>query len=45
VRSIRIGGRFPVGETTAMLRSLEENFGLRVTRIDQDHVLLSSVAQ
>ena len=42
VRSIRIGGRFPVGETDTMFEALETNFGLEVTRLDHDHVLVSA---
>jgi len=42
VRAIKIGGQFPVGETDAMLNALEANFGLRVTRVAEDHVLLAS---
>ena len=42
VRAIRIGGRFPIGETEAMFEALETNFALRVTRLSQDHVLLSA---
>jgi len=42
VRAIKIGGQFPVGETDAMLDALEVNFGLRVTRLGQDHILLSA---
>jgi transmembrane sensor len=42
VRAIKIGGQFPVGETDAMLDALEANFGLHVTRMGQDHVLLSA---
>lgn len=42
VRAIKIGGQFPVGETDAMLESLEANFGLLVTRLDDNRVLLSS---
>jgi len=42
VRAIKIGGQFPVGETDAMLDVLEVNFGLRVTRLGQDHILLSA---
>ena len=45
VRTIRIGGQFPVGETDAMLSALEDNFGLRVQRVSRDHVVLSSVAE
>ncbi len=42
VRAIKIGGQFPVGETDAMFDALEANFGLRVTRLSHDHVLLSA---
>ena len=42
LRAIRIGGRFPVGETQAMFDALEENFGLIVTRVDHNHVLVST---
>lgn len=42
IRSILIGGRFPLGETEAMLDSLVVNFGLRVTYLDHDRVLLSA---
>ena len=42
VRAIKIGGQFPVGETDAMLDALKVNFGLRVTRLDANHVLLAS---
>jgi len=42
IRSIPIGGRFPLGETEAMLDSLVVNFGLRVTYLDHDRVLLSA---
>jgi len=41
VRSTRIGGRFPIGETDAMFDALEANFGLRVTRLSHNHVLVS----
>jgi transmembrane sensor len=41
VRSMRIGGRFPVRETEAMLAALEANFDLRVTRLDRNRVVLS----
>lgn len=42
VRAIRIGGRFPIGETEAMLDSLETNFGLHITRLSHDRVLVSA---
>jgi transmembrane sensor len=41
VRATRIGGRFPIGETDAMFDALEANFGLRVTRLSYDRVLVS----
>ncbi len=42
VRAIKIGGRFPVGETQAMFDAFETNFGLRVTQLDPTHVLVAS---
>ena len=42
VRTIKIGGQFRVGETDAMFDVLEENFGLRVTRLSYNHVQLSA---
>ena len=44
VRATRIGGRFPIGETDAMFDALEANFGLQVTRLSHDRVLVSSAA-
>lgn len=41
VRSIKIGGQFRVGETDAMLDSLETNFGLNVKRVGRNQVELS----
>ena len=41
VRSIRIGGRFPVGETEIMLNALEEDFGLRVFRASNNQIIVS----
>ena len=41
VRSIRIGGRFPVGETEIMLNALEEDFGLRVIRASNNQIIVS----
>jgi len=41
VRATRIGGRFPIGETDAMFDYLEANFGLQVTRLSHDRVLVS----
>lgn len=42
IRSMRIGGRFPVGETEVMLAALEANFNLRVTRLGYNRVVLSA---
>lgn len=42
IRSLRIGGRFPVGETDTMLTALEYDFGLRVTRMSSSHVVVSA---
>lgn len=44
VKSIRIGGQLPVGETNAMLDALESNFGLHVERLSDDRVLLSAAS-
>lgn len=45
VRATRIGGRFPIGETDAMFDVLEANFGLRVTRLSRDRVLVSAAEE
>ena len=42
VRAIRIGGRIAVGETDGMIAALETNFGLRVTRIGQDRIEITT---
>lgn len=42
VGEIRIGGRFPVGETEKMFAALETNFGLEVTHLDPNHVVVSA---
>lgn len=42
LRSIKVGGRFPVSETEFFLQALETNFGIRVTRSGRDHVSLSA---
>lgn len=44
IKAIKIGGQFQVGETEALLNSLEANFALRVTRLDNDRVLLTSAS-
>jgi transmembrane sensor len=45
VRAMRIGGRFPIGETDAMFDALEANFGLRVIRMGHDRVLVSAAGE
>jgi len=42
VRDMRIGGRFPAGETEAMFAALEANFKLRVTRTAPGRVEISA---
>ncbi len=42
VRSMRIGGRFPVGETNVMLAALETNFNLQVTRLGHNQVVVTA---
>lgn len=43
LKQIRIGGNFPVGETETMFSSLETSFGLQITRLSSDRVVISSV--
>lgn len=45
VRNMRIGGRFPAGETDAMLAVLQTNFNLRVTRLGPHRVVISRIPQ
>lgn len=42
VRNIRIGGRFPAGDTETLLATLETSFNLRVTRLGHDRVSISA---
>ena len=42
LETIRIGGRFPVAQTDQILSAFEGNFGLRVTRVGESKVLLST---
>ena len=42
IRNLRIGGRFPVGETEVMLAALESNFNLRVTHLSHDRVIVTA---
>ncbi len=41
IRSMRVGGRFPVGETESMLAALETNFNLRAIRVSHNRVVLA----
>lgn len=45
LRQMRVGGRFQIGETEAMLTALEANFELNIQRLDQDRVILSSASE
>lgn len=42
IAAISIGGQFQAGDTEGLLAALESNFDLRVTRVDQHHVRLTS---
>jgi transmembrane sensor len=42
VRNMRIGGRFPVGETEVLFSALETNFNLRVTHPSHNRVVISA---
>jgi len=42
LRDVRIGGRFKVGDTNAMLEALQTTFGVKVERVGQDTVYLSA---
>lgn len=45
VGAIRVGGQFPVGETSEMFKALETTFGLRVTYLSDSRVLVSPGAE
>jgi transmembrane sensor len=45
VRNMRIGGRFPVGETEVMFSALETNFNLRVTHPSHNRVVISAARE
>lgn len=45
LKKIRIGGTFPVGETEAMFSSLETSFGLQVTRLNSDRIVISNARE
>ncbi|MDB9952439.1 FecR domain-containing protein [Porticoccaceae bacterium] len=42
VRNLQIGGRFKVGDLDNMFKALEANFGLKVTRLGYNRVLLAA---
>lgn len=42
VGAIRVGGVFPIGETGAMFGALEDNFGLTVTYLSANRVLIAA---
>ena len=42
LKKIRIGGQFRVGDVDAMFDVFEENFGLSVTMLDNNHVQISA---
>jgi transmembrane sensor len=42
VRKLRIGGRFPAGETETMLATLQSSFNLTVTRLGHDRVVIAA---
>lgn len=44
LRSIPVGGSFPVGETDAMFKMLEISFGLDVSYLSDTHVLISAAS-
>lgn len=45
LRNMRVGGRFPLGETEAMLGALEANFELHIKRPNRDRVILTSARE
>jgi transmembrane sensor len=45
IRDVRIGGRFPVGETDVMFSALESNFNISVTRLSHNRVVLSAATE
>lgn len=42
VGRIKIGGYFKAGETEALLKALESSFGIRVVRVDDEHIYLAA---
>lgn len=45
LKSIRIGGQFRVGDVNGMFNALEANFGLTITSLDNNRVLISATEQ
>jgi|SaaInl5LU_22_DNA_1037371.scaffolds.fasta_scaffold18682_2 transmembrane sensor len=41
VKTMRVGGKFPVGDTDMMFAALESSFGLQVSWVGPSHVLIS----
>lgn len=44
IASLRIGGYFDIGEIDGLMNVLQAGFGIRVTRIRDDHIQLSALA-
>lgn len=42
LQKLRIGGQFQAGETDALFDVLESGFGIKITRINDDHVQLNA---
>ena len=42
IRDVRVGGYFNSNDVAGMLNALQGNFGVKVTYLDADHVLLST---
>jgi transmembrane sensor len=40
LRALPVGGRFKLGDVDAMLDALESSFGIRVLRLDDEHIQL-----
>lgn len=45
LKSIRIGGQFRVGDVNAMFNALETNFGLTITSLGNNRVIISATEQ
>jgi transmembrane sensor len=42
LKKLRIGGQFQAGETDALFDVLESGFGIKITRLNKDHVQLNA---